>query len=81
MVGLYSQPANTRAGNAVGMATANGSRQERSHVGNLKCKQSWECMACPSQALPELAGWLVSVGFNVEEWGAWAGRGAEMNRG
>lgn len=28
VVGLYSQPANTRAGNAVGMAAANGSRQE-----------------------------------------------------
>lgn len=45
-----------------GMAAANGSRQERSHVGNLKCKWSWECVASPSQALPELAGWLVSVG-------------------
>lgn len=49
VVGLYSQPANTRAGNAVGMAAANGSRQERSHVGNLKCKRSWECVACPSE--------------------------------
>lgn len=28
VVGLYSQPANTRAGNAAGMAAANGSRQE-----------------------------------------------------
>lgn len=63
MVGLYSEPANTRAGNAVGMAAANGSRQERSHVGNLKCKRSWECVACPPQALPEQAGWLVLVGL------------------
>lgn len=86
VVGLYSQPANTRAGNAAGMAAANGSRQEWSHVGNLKCKQSWECVACPSQALPDLAGWLVSVGFSVdgcasvERGQPSAGRGAEMNQ-
>lgn len=44
-------------------------------------------MACPSQELPELAGWLVSVGFNVdgcasgERGQRYAGRGAEMKRG
>lgn len=70
-----------------GMAAANGSRQEPSHVGNLKCKWSWECVASPPRALPGLAGGLLSGGSSNGdgcaggERGSGAGSGAGGTRG